>query len=123
MSRRVVLAQYWYRLTVVFGDGARTTFQPIAVQTLAANPHVEVSLTPNPVMGSIRIEYVTSREERARLSVIDLQGREVHVLVDGLIPTGSHALIWDGVGLPPGIYFARWRSSSAETVRRFTRLR
>ena len=67
---------------------------------------------PNPSRGSVQIDYGVAREGDVRLSVFDVRGRRVSVLVDGQRPRGASRVIWngtDGFGrrLPAGLYFYR----------------
>ncbi len=45
--------------------------------------------------------------ERIRLVVYDLLGREVAVLVDGMMHAGSHEVVFDGSNLASGVYVYR----------------
>jgi DNA-binding beta-propeller fold protein YncE len=66
---------------------------------------------PNPASSSIRLKFALPRDSRLRLSVFDLQGRELAVLADGVYAAGRHESLWDGRGpggeSMAGIYFAR----------------
>jgi hypothetical protein len=64
---------------------------------------------------------------RARLSVLDLQGREVAVLTDGVFPAGRHTAMWDGStewgSAPAGLYFVRLSAEGRVFSQRLVRLR
>jgi len=66
---------------------------------------------PNPSSGAI--EFAIDLPERARVSVSvhDLNGRRVEVLLDREVASGRHQLSWDPealrAGVMPGIYFVR----------------
>jgi len=66
-------------------------------------------LAPNPSVGPVQAEFALPRESHVRLTVIDIQGREVAVLADGTYPAGRHEATWDtNAGQPPaGVYFVR----------------
>ena len=51
---------------------------------------------PNPAAGPARIPYDLPREARVRLSVADVQGREMTLLEDRACAAGRHVAIWDG---------------------------
>ena len=51
-------------------------------------------LYPNPGRGPVRVEFALPRESHARVTVIDLQGREVAVLMDATLPAGRHEASW-----------------------------
>ncbi|HYE58762.1 MAG TPA: MnhB domain-containing protein, partial [Rhodothermales bacterium] len=47
----------------------------------------------------------------ARLAVLDLLGREVALLTEGLLAAGTHTATWNAAGVPPGVYVARLTGS------------
>lgn len=67
---------------------------------------------PNPFNPTVTIPFVLVRDGRVRLSVHDVSGRRVSVLVDEALPAGRHEARWNGVDaygrhLPSGVYFTR----------------
>ena len=60
---------------------------------------------------------------RVRLSVYDVLGREVAVLVDGEQAAGTHAAELRGGSLAAGLYVVRLTAGDATLVRRVTRTR
>jgi hypothetical protein len=63
---------------------------------------------PNPFNPSTVIRFNIGTQDLAslhvRLSVVDMTGREVAVLVDGMRPTGEHSVTFEASALPSGIY-------------------
>ncbi len=51
---------------------------------------------PNPARGTARLRYALPRAADARLTVLDLAGREIRVLASGAISAGQHSAEWDG---------------------------
>jgi immune inhibitor A len=82
---------------------------------------------PSPMRGTGQIAFSLPREMPARLSILDLQGREVAVLAEGVMPAGPHTASWDGRGLhgtaPAGLYFARLAAGGRVLSQRLVRLR
>jgi len=76
---------------------------------------------PNPFNGATAIEYDLSLQSRVKLSVCNLLGQQIKVLVDDELPAGSHAITWDGTdsrgkNAPTGVYFCRLEADDfAET--------
>ena len=62
---------------------------------------------PNPFTHTTTIEYALPASGQVRLSVYDVLGREVAILVDGVQHAGKHASIFDGTSLPSGTWFYR----------------
>ena len=67
---------------------------------------------PNPFNLSTKIRYTLPRPLHIRLTVVDIQGRTVKVLVDTHQSAGIHETVWDGTDVsgtqvPAGLYFYR----------------
>ena len=69
---------------------------------------------PNPFNPSTTIKYVLPKSSEVRLSVFDMLGREVSVLVDERREAGVHGVEFDGSGLAGGVYV--YRLSAGEFV-------
>jgi hypothetical protein len=52
--------------------------------------------------------------------VFDSLGREVDVLVDGMLPSGRHEARFQADGLPSGIYLYRMKSGTFHQTGRMT---
>jgi immune inhibitor A len=119
-------------LTMYANKSATATFVVAVPTSVGDRPVVALALAleparPSPMRGTGRIGFVLPREARARLSVLDLQGREVAVLADGVFPAGRHTAMWDGSterGLAPaGLYFVRLSAEGRVFSQRLVRLR
>jgi hypothetical protein len=62
---------------------------------------------PNPFNPNTTIKYELSAPSAVRLSVFDLLGREVSVLVNGRKNAGSYEVTFDGSRLACGVYLYR----------------
>jgi alpha-amylase len=66
---------------------------------------------PNPFNPSTVIGFTVETQDLASphmsLAIYDILGREVAVLVDGAMPTGSHSVTFDASGLASGVYLVR----------------
>jgi hypothetical protein len=62
---------------------------------------------PNPFNPSTTIKYELPRTTQVTLSVYDILGREVFVLVNDKKEAGVHEVKFDGSGLSSGVYFYR----------------
>jgi hypothetical protein len=88
-------------------------------QSLSVPPTVPiqfaVSVRPNPMRTSSVVEMAVPSEARVRLTVLDLQGREVKRLASGVYPPGRYTFTWDGrIGgrSAAGLYFLRYETPS-----------
>ncbi len=80
---------------------------------------------PNPFNPSTTIRFDLERAQDVRLTVYDVLGREVAVLVDRQMATGSHEIVWDGLtddgeAVPSGTYIYRLRSGDRTASRAMT---
>ncbi|MEN9839725.1 MAG: hypothetical protein RL177_1204, partial [Bacteroidota bacterium] len=73
---------------------------------------------PNPFNPSTAIRFSLRTSHIARLSVFDVLGREIAVLVDGTLPAGTHQVMFNGEGLASGVYLVRLTSGNeVRTIR------
>ncbi|MEO5618336.1 MAG: T9SS type A sorting domain-containing protein [Candidatus Eisenbacteria bacterium] len=82
---------------------------------------------PNPSRGAVEVDYVVPRAAAVRVSVVDLQGREVAVLVNSRVPAGHHHGAWSGATAggpaPRGAYFVRLQAEGRTWAKRFVLVR
>jgi flagellar hook capping protein FlgD len=87
------------------------------------------AVTPNPFVGSVRLELALRVSGPVDLRLFDVLGREVRVLARGAwLEAGAHALAWDGRAAdgrpaPAGVYFARLEAGGREELRAVVKLR
>jgi len=79
--------------------------------------------SPNPAQGPVRFAFTLPAAARARLEVVDAQGRLAGVVLDRDLGAGAQSAAWDGSGrdgrpVPAGLYFAVLRAGAASAVRR-----
>lgn len=60
---------------------------------------------PNPFNPSTLVSFTLPSPSYVKLTVTDLLGREVAVLIDGDRAAGKHVEVFNAAGLPSGIYF------------------
>lgn len=75
---------------------------------------------PNPFNPKTEIRYRKSEIGKTRLTVYDILGREVAVLVDGVMPVGHHRVTFDASALPSGIYLYRLEAGGEIIQRKMT---
>jgi hypothetical protein len=67
-------------------------------------------VAPNPAQRTASISYSLPRPGSIDLTLLDVAGRTVRVLVSGRQPAGEFRLPLDDAGLAPGVYVLRLRS-------------
>ena len=96
--------------------GSSVAAEPVATVPVAENA-LDVP-RPNPSRGAVTLAFDLARPDRVRLSVYDLLGREVAVLVDAEQPAGTHAAVLDAARLAAGVYVVRMTAGAEVFTRR-----
>ncbi len=94
---------------------------PVAVENESPGRGFALAAITNPSRGAATIEFVTPRAAPVRLTVLDVQGRVVAVLADGVHASGRHQVLWGTTGratAPPGLYLVRYEWPGSSAVRR-----
>jgi trimeric autotransporter adhesin len=75
-----------------------------------------ILLSPTPFSGSTAISFTLAASAPVRLSIVDLAGKELAILVDRPLPAGDHQRIWDASAYPAGVYLCRLEIDGTTTV-------
>ena len=78
---------------------------------------------PNPFNAVTVIPFNTSQNGDVRISVHDLHGKEVVVLMAGRMVSGGHKVTWDGSEYPSGLYFCRLETGEGSVSRKILLLK
>lgn len=78
---------------------------------------------PNPFNPETAVSYQLSEATAVRMSIFDLLGREVDVLVDEVKGPGVHKVVWNASHVPSGMYFCRLLAGSYVGTRKMLLLR
>ena len=100
-----------------FEVAAATTSEGAPLQFQVYAPY------PNPARAGVTLSFDLPDASGVRLDVFDSLGRQVATLLDEDMPPGRHAVAWQTVGVPSGIYMYRLTTSTDTEVGRMTLLR
>ncbi|MGH7494590.1 MAG: T9SS type A sorting domain-containing protein [bacterium] len=78
---------------------------------------------PNPFNPATRIQYALPENAQVKLTVYDMLGQRVAVLVDKKQPAGYHEIIFQATPLPSGMYFYRLHAGSFVETRKMVVLK
>ena len=78
---------------------------------------------PNPFNASTTISFELRDASFVNLTIYDITGREVARLVDGMMPAGSHQVVFDAKDLTSGVYFARLTAGDFRGARKMLLLK
>ena len=111
--------------TIADGKGQGTIENDDQTADAPEAPVTEFALSrivPNPTQGSARVDYTVAQAARVRLTIVDLQGRLVATLHDGVQPAGRYQTVWNGENAlgraPVGMYFVRYQAAGKNAVKR-----
>ena len=97
------------------------TFGPIKGQAPVKAFALEM-VAPNPASGPLRVNFAVAKATPIRLEVLDVQGRVMATLADGVYPAGRYQAMWDGAGnsgrVPAGLYFVRYQAAGLKFTKR-----
>jgi hypothetical protein len=78
---------------------------------------------PNPFNPTTVINYELPITSNVRLSVFDILGKEVELLVSERQNAGSHPVMFNAANLPSGVYFYRLQAGNYKAVRKLLLLK
>ncbi len=98
----------------VAGNSVATVFAAEATYTINItsarndiNADVAMKVYPNPVKGIATIEWSGAPDENIQLSVYDIAGRKVQIILESAYPLKTQRVEWDANELQNGLYFIR----------------
>ncbi len=88
-----------------------------------SHPEIEkdfsVSVHPNPFNSTVTIEYALIREQKVKIEIYDVLGRNVETLFDDRQSAGVHSILWQADSFTSGVYVAKLSSpySNSQAVK------
>ena len=119
----------WTVSTQAYGVGDKGTPGEanvnIAVQAPIVLPiHFEILQNyPNPFNAVTHIRFNVTQRADVRISIHDLRGGELTVLVNGRMVAGKHKVMWDASQFPSGLYFCRLDAGEERVTRKLLLLK
>ena len=105
-----------------FTNGAK----PVGINDASSSIPKEYRMSqnyPNPFNPTTTIEFALPRQSNVRLTVINMLGQVVRVLLDGPCTAGTHRLTLDASNLTSGVYFYRLQAENFVDVKKLTLLK
>ncbi|RPI19280.1 MAG: T9SS C-terminal target domain-containing protein [Ignavibacteriae bacterium] len=78
---------------------------------------------PNPFNPFTKIHFAIPHPSNVKLTVLDILGREISVLVNDNLKAGNYESNWDGSSYPSGIYFCKLESGYNSVIRKMILLK
>ena len=112
--------RYYYRLKQVDIDD-RSKYSIIVSATIGGKGEFTLGQNyPNPFRNETTIQYTLPQAGQVNLSLFDISGRTVRVLVNGAKEAGTHAVSFNTGTLTNGIYFYRIQVGDFTDVKKLT---
>lgn len=73
---------------------------------------------PNPFNASTTIQYELKENSAITLSIFNIHGKEIDMIVNDYQQAGEHSITWNGQYVPSGIYFIRLSSGEIVQTRK-----
>lgn len=73
---------------------------------------------PNPSPGNLSINYRISEAGRVKLSVLDISGQMVSVLIDQVLQSGDYSVLWDSPEVSSGIYMIKLETGLQQKIKK-----
>jgi hypothetical protein len=77
-----------------------------------------VSNFPNPFNSSTTLRYNIPEQSPVRISVFDMTGREVAILMDTEVVKGSHSICWNAESATCGLYLVKMQTNNGNLYRK-----
>ncbi|MBI5835776.1 MAG: S8 family serine peptidase [Candidatus Eisenbacteria bacterium] len=104
---------------------ARSLATPVDVPGVIASgrPAVALFAAPNPFRGATRVRVDFAAPGAARVRVLDVSGRCLRTLLEGVVQAGPREFAWDGTSAggaraPSGIYWVEARQGGSRALRK-----
>ena len=78
---------------------------------------------PNPFNPETTIKYEIPENERVKLNVYNIRGKEIAVLVNDFRTAGTYSVLFNGANFASGVYFYRLQSNGYNTAKRMLLLK
>ena len=75
---------------------------------------------PNPFNPMTKIKFDLPKSSGVRITVFDVTGKEVAVIVNETLQAGSYQTEWDASAYPSGVYFYRMQADGYTETKRMT---
>lgn len=112
-----------YRELMRFGTWGAGLWDYSTGGVLAVPPTADASLElaprNNPVRGAASLAYALPHAGHVTLELLDVTGRRVATLVDGVRPAGRAVADFDAARMGAGVYFARLRAAGGTRTAKF----
>ena len=92
---------------------------PVSIEEdLTENGLAISNIYPNPFSNETNINFSIAEAGNVMVSIYDITGREVAVLVNSEMASGDHQITWEAGNTPNGIYFCTISTADAKITQK-----
>ena len=122
-DKNVEVGAYVYRLKQIDFNGTYSYSDEVEVNVTAPLSFNLEQNYPNPFNPSTNIKYSVPESGNVKLSVYNLVGEEVAVLVNGNVEAGNFEVTFDASSLPSGVYLYKLQSANSVQTKKMMLLK
>jgi len=116
---------YYYWVSSVDSSGFESHHSQSVLVDIVADPTIRQTFIlyqnyPNPFNPNTRIPFGMPEDSFVKITVNDINGREIRILIDQFLESGFHQIEWNGKGangqnVSSGVYFCRLTAIGSNT--------
>ncbi len=119
---------YFYKIVDIDESGYRTEHNPLMIKIPAPERYILSQNYPNPFNPVTKIHYEVPKAGMVNLSVYNMMGQQIKVLIDEFITPGFYEVDWDGkneqgIEVSTGIYIYRLFTKDKTLIKRMVKLK
>ncbi len=103
--------------TIDIGADEYTSGTKVENESLKSNSFILKQNYPNPFNPSTTVEFTLLKDSHVRLTVNDIEGREVARLIDKDMSAGSYKAVFSAQKLSSGVYFYQLKTGETQQTR------
>lgn len=88
------------------------------ISEIANNGLSFANIKPNPTTGETTISYNVDNSSNIAVKVLDITGKVVYQVNQGMVNAGTHSLTFDAANLTSGVYYVRVTSDNSQITKK-----
>ncbi len=114
VDKNVEIGNYTYRLKQVDLDGSFNYSNEVNVEIIAPAEFGLAQNYPNPFNPSTKISFGLAVDSKVKISVYNLLGEQVAILLNSDLTVGNHNVTFDAKNLNSGVYFYKLEATGVD---------
>ncbi len=104
--------------TYIYVNGSSTTVINPATPVNDLSEDIGISVYPTTIAETGRLELELDEQKEIRIDIIDLTGKKIDVIYDGMVSAGESSFIIEKKNAVPGMYFIRMTSGDKTATKK-----